>query len=165
MFSRRVAQLLHDDHQETIRVIEGLDDLLARARRAIPDTADPRIRKALDEASGVIRDEVGRHFAFEEDALFPLLEEMGDVAIGAHLRAEHAALLPLGEEVARLAGAALEGGFTAEGWTRFRDAAAELVERMMMHVQKEEMALLPALDDLLDDAADMDLSTRYANDR
>ncbi len=165
MFSRRMAQLLHEDHQETIRVIEGLDDLLARARRGPPDTADPRTRRALEEAAGAIHDEVGRHFAFEEDELFPLLEEMGDVAIGTHLRGEHAALLPLGAEVSRLAAAALEEGFTADGWRRFRDAAGELVERMMMHVQKEEMALLPALDDLLDDAADMELSARYATDR
>ena len=163
MFSRRTAQLLHEDHQATVAVIEGLDELLARARKKAPDMTEMKVQKVLKAASGTIQEEIDSHFAFEENELFTRLEEMGDVAIGEHLRGEHAALLPLGQQVADQARAALAQGFTPESWTQFRALAGELVERMLMHIQKEEMALLPALEELLDDDDDMELSTRYAS--
>ncbi len=161
-FSRRTAQLLHEDHQATVVVIESLDQLLAKSRKKVPDTSDPSVLKTLQAAGSAIEEEVSVHFAFEENELFPRLEEMGDVAIGVHLREEHRALLPLGKSVAEMARAALENGFTDETWTKFRTVAAELIERMFAHIQKEEMALLPTLDDLLDAETDMELSTAYA---
>ena len=162
-FTRRTAQLLHEDHQATIQVIEALDELIAKARRTAPDISDPAVRKTLQTASETIEEEISEHFAFEEDELFTRLEEMGDVAIGEHLRAEHQALLPVGQEVAKMARAAMEDGFSDQTWPPFRNAAGELIERMFAHIQKEEMALLPALDDLLDAETDMELSTNYAN--
>ncbi len=45
----------------------------------------------------------------------------------------------------------------------FRALAFELAERLVTHVQKEEMALLPALDDLLDEDADRELQLAYAS--
>ncbi len=162
-FARRTTQLLHEDHRATIEVIEGLDQLVARARKKAPDTNDPDVRRPLQAAAGAIEDEVSNHFSFEEDELFTRLEEMGDVGIGEHLRSEHRVLLPLGQTVARLAREALENGFTDQSWPAFRNAAGELIERMFAHIQKEEMALLPALDDLLDPETDMELSTSYAD--
>jgi len=37
-----------------------------------------------------------------------------------------------------------------------------MVERQVSHIQKETMALLPMLDDLLDDETDRELSFAYA---
>jgi hypothetical protein len=37
-----------------------------------------------------------------------------------------------------------------------------MVERQVAHIQKETMALLPMLDDLLDDDTDRELSMSYA---
>lgn len=161
-FSRRTAQLLHEDHEATVAVVEALDALIAKARKRAPDVSDPAVRKALSATTGTIEQEVGSHFAFEEEELFTRLEEMGDVGIGEHLRAEHEVLLPLGAKVAGMARDALRDGFSDAGWTEFRNAAAELVERMFAHIQKEEMALLPALEDLLDAETDMDLATAYS---
>ncbi|WP_370399416.1 hemerythrin domain-containing protein [Sulfitobacter sp. JB4-11] len=161
-FTRRTAQLLHEDHQQTIVVIEALDQLIARARKKAPDTTDPTVRSTLEKATGAIEEEISDHFAFEENELFTRLEEMGDVSIGEHLRSEHRALLPLGEEVGRLAREALANGFTTESWTAFRNTTGELIERMFAHIQKEEMALLPTLEDLLDSDTDMELSTAYS---
>lgn len=39
----------------------------------------------------------------------------------------------------------------------------EIVERQVAHIQKETMALLPLLDDLLDDDTDRELSMAYAS--
>lgn len=162
-FSRRTAQLLHEDHQETIAVVEALDDLIAKARKKAPDTSDPAVRKALSNSTGAIEEEVSNHFAFEEQELFTRLEDLGDVGIGEHLRSEHAVLLPLGQDVAKQARDALENGFTDASWTAFRTSAGELIERMFAHIQKEEMALLPMLEEILDDETDMELSTAYSD--
>ena len=160
-FTRRTAQLLHEDHQQTIVVIEALDQLIARARKKAPDISDPTVASTLKKATGAIEEEISQHFAFEENELFTRLEEMGDVSIGEHLRGEHRALLPLGQAVGEMARTALANGFTDESWARFRDTCGELIERMFAHIQKEEMALLPALEDLLDAETDMALSTAY----
>ncbi len=161
-FARRTAQLLHEDHQATIAVVEGLEDLIARARSKTPDTSDPKVRKALENASGTIEEEIGNHFSFEEQELFTRLEEMGDVGIGEHLRSEHEVLLPLGRRVADMARSALTEGFSDDGWSAFRQSAGELIERMFAHIQKEEMALLPMLEEILDDETDMELATSYS---
>lgn len=160
-FTRRTAQLLHDDHAATIALIEEIDDVLRRAGRAAPDTSGAAIRKTLTRAAAMIEREIRGHFDFEETELFPRLEEAGDVGIGAHLREEHAALLPLGEEIARLAATALAEGFSEDGWKAFRDRAGQLIEMMYAHVQKEEMGLLPALEDLLDPEEDMELAESF----
>ena len=114
------------------------------------------------EISAAIEEEISNHFGFEEDELFTRLEEMGDAAIGEHLRSEHAALLPLGEDVAQQSRDALANGFDDASWLKFRTSAGELIERMFAHIQKEEMALLPMLEELLDDETDMELSSAYA---
>jgi hemerythrin-like domain-containing protein len=162
-FQRRTPQLLHEDHQATVAVIEALDQMLERARKSKPDINDARVQKALNMAATAIEDEISTHFSFEEDQLFTLLEEAGDVGIGTHLRSEHKAILPLGKRVAEQSRAALSSGFTETSWDGFCIIAAELIERMIAHIQKEEMALLPLLDDVLDPETDMELSTGYAN--
>jgi hypothetical protein len=43
-----------------------------------------------------------------------------------------------------------------------RVVGLELAERLASHAQKEEMSLLPALDDLLDEGADHELASAYA---
>jgi hypothetical protein len=43
-----------------------------------------------------------------------------------------------------------------------RSLGLELAERLVSHVQKEEMSLLPALEDLLDEEVDHELASAYA---
>lgn len=161
-FSSRVAQLIHEDHSETITLIELLEDMIAKARRNTPDVSDMLVSKTLKKTAEMIAHETRHHFYFEENLLFPILEEAGDVAIGAHLREEHAAILPLGERVEALANTALADGFTDASWVEFRNVTGEMTERMLSHIQKEEMALLPLLEDLLDPETDMELSEAFA---
>ncbi len=160
-FSRRTAQLLHEDHANTIALVEELEEVIRKAGRKMPDTSDAATRKTLSKTAAMIDRELRGHFAFEEDELFTRLEEAGDVGIGAHLREEHAALVPLGEEVGRIAAEALETGFTEASWKTFRGRSGEFIEMMYSHVQKEEMGLLPALEDLLEPEEDMELAEGF----
>ena len=61
-----------------------------------------------------------------------------------------------------LARAAAAGELDDAGWNTLKVGALEMVERQVSHIQKETMALLPMLDDLLDDDTDRELAFAYA---
>ena len=48
------------------------------------------------------------------------------------------------------------------GWIDLQRGALEIVERQVAHIQKETMALLPLLEDLLDEDDDRELAFAYA---
>ncbi len=72
---------------------------------------------------------------------------------------------PLGVRVATLAREAAASGFDDAGWDEFRRLGQELCERMLAHVQKEEMALLPLLEENMDSETEMRLYEEYVGDR
>ena len=61
-------------------------------------------------------------------------------------------------ELLPLARAAAAGTLDDAGWDALKRGALEMVERQVAHIQKETMALLPMLDDLLDDDDDRELA-------
>lgn len=162
MFSSRVCQALHDEHRTTIELTERLEKLLASGRRAPPDVADDFTRRLLRDIPSAVETELARHFDFEESRLFSHLSEIGDAAIGAHLTDEHNVMREQGRELAELARAAAAQGFDGVRWQAFRRAAADLGERLLGHVQKEEMVLLPLLEETLDPEMDATLHDAYS---
>ncbi len=161
-FSRRTAQLLHEEHRATIEMIEHLENMIAAAKRAEPDVNDPQTRRILEQVKASFEQDVSSHFAFEENELFTRLAEFGDVAIGEHLSEEHRAMLPVAEQLVAITASAINNGFDSDSWREFKSLAGELTERMLAHIQKEEMALLPMLEELLDPEADMELAEIYS---
>jgi hemerythrin-like domain-containing protein len=162
MFSNRISQRLHDEHCATIALMERLEQLLARFRRSgVPDARGAEVSQLLRDLAVGITAEVERHFAFEETHLFPRLQAAGDAVIGAHLTDEHSAIRPLGVRIAAAAGEAAASGFDAARWEEFRRLGQELAERMLTHVMKEEMALLPLLEDTMDAETEERLYQKY----
>jgi hemerythrin-like domain-containing protein len=162
MFSRRVCQALHEEHRATIGLAERIGALLDRHRRSRPDPADGPTQRLLNEIAAAMDADVARHFDFEEAELFAHLAAAGDVAIGAHLTDEHEIMRPLGQELAGLARTAAAGGFDEARWQDFRRVSEQLCNRMLEHVQKEEMVLLPLLEESLDSETDARLHASYA---
>jgi hemerythrin-like domain-containing protein len=162
MFSTRVCQALHDEHRATIGLAERIAGLLDRYRRGRPDSHDAATLRLLDEIPAALGEGVTRHFDFEEAELFAHLAAVGDVGIGAHLTDEHEVMRPLGQELADLARRAAARGFDEAAWQSFRRVGAELCSRMLEHVQKEEMVLLPLLEENLDSETDARLYEAYA---
>jgi len=161
-FTNRISQMLHEEHRATVALIERLEQLLARQRGGSPpDTGERGVAQLLADLSSGGEAEVQRHFAFEEGHLFTYLEAIGDVAIGAHLTEEHNAMRPIGVRVAALARQAAARGFDGAEWNEFRRLGHELCERMLAHVQKEEMALLPLLDECMDSETEARLYQDY----
>lgn len=164
--NRQITRMLHDEHVATLDLLARLEaDLLHAHRKAPPDPTDPAGAKVLRDLATAVEGEISGHFAFEEEALFPLMVEFGDDGMAGLFIEEHEVILPLGRRVAGLARAALDHGVDEGEWQTFRQLGSELFERMISHIQKEEVGLLPLLDDIIDDEADMELATRYAAER
>ena len=152
-YHRQTPQALDAEHRASLGLYGKLEQaLVARDREGLVRLAGPLARH--------LEAEVTHHFDFEERELFPRLSEAGEGDIAELLAEEHAAirevavaLLPLVEAGPATLDAAQAGDF--------RRLALELVERQVAHIQKESMALLPMLDDLLDDEADRELSFAY----
>ena len=161
MYSSRVCQTLHDEHRATIDLAERLGGLLESHRRGLPDAADGRAARLLREIPPAMEAELGHHFEFEETQLFSHLAAIGDAAIGAHLSDEHDAIRSLGRELAGMARAAALNGFDEASWQAFRRVAQDVCQRLLSHVQKEEMVLLPLLEENLDPAMDARLYETY----
>ena len=162
-FLRHIPRALHDEHMGTIALLERLEALLGRHRSTSPPEIEtPEIAKLLKVLSRAIEAEIYPHFAFEEEFLFTKFAERGDNEMGDFLIAEHRAMLPLAKRLVELIAGARAAGFTSDSWAEFHATAAELVKGLMSHIQKEEMGLLPALDNLLDEDADNVLALEFA---
>ncbi len=150
-FSNRVSQALYEEHRATTALLERLENLIARQRGVgPPDVADPAVGKLLTDLSAALEAEVRRHFGFEAERVFAYLDAAGESAIGEHLTSDHKVMRPIGVRLALLARSAVNQGFDAAGWDEFRRLAQDLCGRLLAHLQKEDMALVPLLEDTMD---------------
>ena len=93
--------------------------------------------------------------------MFPLFAEFGDFGIAQMLGDEHLIIRPLAAELAALAKSGRQDGFNGEDWSNVREKGLELIERETFHIQKEEMGFLPAVDDMIDEDQDRELTMAY----
>ncbi len=163
-YENRISRTLHDEHGATVALMERLEGLLARGRRGPPDKADGAVGRLLSDLSTAVEAEVERHFDFEEEHIFTYLKAIGDAEIAEHLAHEHAAIRPVGRRVAALARAAAIKGFAPAEWDEFMRLGQELSDRMLAHVQKEEMSLLPVIEENMDPETEARLYQEYVED-
>ncbi len=156
---RQTRIALHDDHLANLGLLGRVEQALVRRGGAAPSDELGDLMRALDRQ---VQQDVGRHFAFEERELFSRMQEAGEGDIAGLLREEHDAIRDLVEELRPLLAGAIAKSLDSAGWQSLREAAMELIERQVSHIQKEEMALLPMLEDLLDDETDRSLAFEYA---
>ncbi|MBS0338701.1 MAG: hemerythrin domain-containing protein [Proteobacteria bacterium] len=158
-FERHISRRLHEEHQAHLDLLARFEQIVARARDAPPaDDAWAALARAL--ATG-LEQETAHHFEFEERELFPRLAAAGEADIGQLLTEEHETIREVAGPLPAQLRASVAAGFDAQAWRALRAAGLELAERMQAHIQKEEMALLPAVEDLLDEEADRELAAAY----
>lgn len=160
-FSNRICRTLHEEHLANIALLGRVARLVAARRDDPPSIADPAVSQLLSELASGLAAEVERHFDFEEQGLFVYLDGIGENEIGAHLTEEHAMLRPLMSGLAAAARHAMADGFDPVRWAQFRRLGQEACERMPAHIQKEEMALLPLIEDSMDAETETRLSEEY----
>jgi hemerythrin-like domain-containing protein len=153
-FVRQVSQALDAEHRASLEQLERLERALGGAASEWPPLASALVRQ--------LEHEIGRHFDFEEGELFPRLSDAGDGGIAELLTEEHGNIREVAAELLPLARLLARASLPAGERATFRRLALELVERMVAHIQKESMALLPMLEDLLDDDTDRELAFGYA---
>jgi hypothetical protein len=129
--------------------------------RGGPAAGDGLARLAGTFARHVERD-IRRHFDFEERELFPLLAAAGDGDFALLLTEEHVVLRAVGAEILPLALAAEAGTLDGPGWKALQRGSLEMVERLVAHIRMETRALVPTLEDLLDEDTDRALAFAYA---
>lgn len=154
-FVRQIPQALDAEHRRSM-------ELLDRLERTLRKGDDAELAALARPLLHLMDDEAVRHFAFEEDSLFPRLVEAGDDAMAGLLVEEHGHIRSLVGELRPLMQALARGTLPGAERGTVKRLGLELVERMVSHIQKETMGLLPMLDDLLDETTDRDLAFAYA---
>jgi hemerythrin-like domain-containing protein len=157
MITTQTGRLLDEEHRRNLELLERVERAIGGA-----PTATPELVKLLSEFARTMEVDIGRHFEFEEQQLFPRLVEAGDGAIAALMQEEHDAIREVAGELLPLAREVAGGAVDEEAWDRLRLGTLELVERQVSHIQKETMAVLPLLEDLLDGDTDGELALGYA---
>lgn len=157
---REVNHVLDEEHRASL-------DLMHRVEQACARPGGVRAPEFAQIAAALARHiewDIKRHFDFEERELFPRLEAAGEADIVALLIEEHVAIREVAGELLPRAQAAAAGTLDTAGGDALKRGALEMVERLVAHIQKETMALLPMLDDHLDDETDRALVLSYATD-
>ena len=160
-FQRQVSQALDEEHRANLDLLGRVEQAFVRASRS-GAACDADVAKLAASFAHCIEHDIGRHFDFEERELFPRLVQAGEGDIAGLLEDEHRAIREVAAELLPLAHAAAAGTLDSAGWDALKRGALEMVERQVAHIQKETMALLPMLDDLLDDDTDRELALLYA---
>lgn len=153
-FMRQVSRLLDDEHRSSIALLDRVGHALAAGDAAALQTLAAPLQRQLAH-------EIGHHFGFEEAELFPRMAEAGDADLAQLLAEEHETLRAVATELQPLAAKLAAGTLDPAQRDALQRLAGELVERQVAHIQKETMALLPMLDDLLDDETDRQLAFAY----
>ena len=159
---KEVSRALDDEHRATLDLLGRVEQAFARAPRPGTDEAAEvpasrlRWRSSSRSTSPVIsisrRRSCFRGSPTRATATSPSL-----------LREEHDTIRAVAAELLPLARAAAAGTLDDAGFAALKRGAPELVERLVAHIQKETMALLPSLDDLLDEDTDRELAFAYVS--
>lgn len=159
-FTSKVAQTLHQEH---VAVIALMDKLSAFVGKGVPSFEDSSASRLIDDVITGIEGEITDHFQFEEVDLFPILRDEGDGDMADLLSEDHEVILPIGKQLVEKARNAKANGFTDESWTEFRRLGGEFAERLTDHASKEEIGLVPLIDETLEDDVDERLAAGYTH--
>ncbi len=161
--SLRILQILNEEHMKMVGQLERLEGFLENhGPDQMPDSGDAETRDLLVELRDAMETEIDYHYDFEEKHLFPRFIGMGGEGIADMLKDEHDAIRPLAIALKKQLEDVLENGFNRELWLRFNSTGAELAEREIFHIQKEEMGFLPGLQQMLNSSDDQPLIDEYA---
>ena len=157
----KLGRALHEEHFWTLVVMTGLEERVTNGGAETP--LDPRVpadREQLEELRTVLQDMM-RHHAFEEAVLFPALWSRGAQDITVLFTRDHATIGPLTKRVRNDTEDLLAGGADDALWERFKEGVLDLAAQVMVHLQKEELAIVRRLGSMLGERLDHELAERF----
>jgi hemerythrin-like domain-containing protein len=161
-FTHAISRIMHEEHMAVLALLDRIEQLLnANLGAEPPDATAGDVRLLLGTMKAEITTEIKLHFAFEEEHLFPMFEAAGAGDMNNILIQEHQTLMPLGLGLADKAGQAAIDGFDADSWAKFKTSSGQFIDGLRSHVAKEEMGMVPLLDDLIDQDQDSCLVATY----
>jgi hemerythrin-like domain-containing protein len=163
--TRSISRVMHDEHMAVVALLERLERFISANRTSMPDASEPSTARLLGDLTAAVEGEIKAHFAFEEEKLFPYLDDGSPSGMTSILMEEHEVILPAGQRLAEIAKAARIGGFTDESWEEFARTGLDFAERLNGHIDKEEMGMIAAIESVIDEETDRTLWSGYAMDR
>jgi hemerythrin-like domain-containing protein len=158
----QISRRLHEEHVAILDLLGRFGQSLARLRGEPPAAGDPVWDTLLAQLATALEYEITRHFSLEEEQLFPRLHQHGEGELAELLLEEHEVIRAATRPLLGLIQRARSGGLDAAGWRSLKISGLELVERLSSHAGKEEGALVPLVDEMLDEATDRELFAAYA---
>ncbi len=160
---RQISRKLYEEHVAVIDLLGRFGRALDRLGAAPPAPDDAAWRVLLGQVGTALEYEITRHFDLEETQLFPRLHARGEGDLAELLFEDHEAIRAVTRPLLGLVARAQAGGLDAAGWRSLKASGLELVERLGSHAQKEQDALVPVVDEMLDEATDRELWNEYAS--
>jgi hemerythrin-like domain-containing protein len=158
-FERHVNRALDEEHRANLELLLQVEQVLAR-----PTPAGTEPIALAGRLLHAVEHEITRHFGLEEREIFPRMEAAGEGDMASLLLEEHDTIRAVANELLPLLREATRQTLDGAGWTRLRRGALEFSERLRAHIDKETLAMLPLLEDLLDEETDRELAFNYASD-
>jgi hypothetical protein len=159
---RQISRKLYEEHIAVIDLLGRFGRALGPLGAGLPAADDPAWRVLLAQVGTALEYEITRHFELEETQLFPRLHARGEGDLAELLFEDHEAIRAVARPLLGLVARAQAGALDAAGWRSLKASGLELVERLGSHAEKEQGALVPLVDEMLDDATDQELWTQYA---
>jgi DUF438 domain-containing protein len=162
-FQRQTNRRLYEEHVATLQLLARMERVFTgRSGDYPPAPGDAQWSAFARSVLSATEVEVARHFEFEERDLFPLMEAAGDGDLAALLAEEHVTIRAAAQSMAELLRGSIAGELQPQQWQQLKALALEFSERLGSHAQKEDGALLPVLEHLLDEDTDRELFGAYA---
>lgn len=160
-FNSQICRRLHEEHAAVFELCRRIDQAFSRQTQ-MPSADDPAWSALLRKIELAMEHEVWRHFLFEERSLWPLLDGSGDGDLARLLDEEHEVIRDVAETLTAGITQGLAGDLDPARWQTLKTAALEFSERLVSHAQKEDLSLLPVLDNLLTPEQDSEMFGAYA---
>lgn len=160
---RQISRKLYEEHVAVIDLLDRFGRALGRLGATPPALDDPTWRMLLAQIGTALEYEITRHFDLEETQLFPRLHERGEGDLAELLFEDHEAIRAVARPLLVLVARAQAGVLEDAGWRTLKANGLELVERLSAHAEKEQGALVPLVDEMLDEATDEELWNNYVN--
>jgi hemerythrin-like domain-containing protein len=159
-FRTATSRKLDQEHRDSLAMLDRFGRTVAGVPPgSVPDEGFASIAKTVARA---VAGEVGHHFRFEEEQLFPRLAGAGEGDLVDLLLEEHRTINRTAADLLPLLFSASTGRLDAARFAQLRPLALEFAERLEAHIHKETAALLPAVDAVLDDDTDREIALAYA---
>ena len=160
-FQRQVSRRLNDEHIALLELLTHFEQALMKLKTDPPEDGDAVWSKLLSTLGTALSYEVSRHFDFEEVQLFPRLHDASQGDLAEMLFEEHETIREVVTPLVGLLSKARAWELDRAGWQALKVSGLELCERLSAHAEKEQGALVPLIDELLDEATDRELLEEY----